>query len=75
MDAKDILRSPVFPLGANGIPRQPTEAEKTEVEILRGMQVRKDAANFAAIVYHGTATDHDTVLDLAAKIANFIAEG
>jgi hypothetical protein len=75
MDPRELLKSPVFPLSAGGVPRQPTADEKAELIQLRDMQVRRDAVNFASVVFEGTGLNGAEVLDLAAAIANFITEG
>jgi NADH/NAD ratio-sensing transcriptional regulator Rex len=50
-------------------------AQVAELEKVRAMQVRKDAANFACLRYQGTGVGFDGVMELAAQIANFIQEG
>ena len=57
------------------VPRQPTDAERREVEQVRSMQVRKDAVALAVEHYRGTGEDGTSLLTLAEAVARFILEG
>ena len=57
------------------VPRQPTDAERHELEMVRAMEVRTRAVGLAVEHYRGTGEDGVALLDLAQAITRFVLEG